>query len=86
VIVADADDPGQHGADDLASVLVLYVRRLRIIRPPDGIKDARAWKQAGATATDLRAAIDTAPIHKLSITSGHGRRLSSAQIQEVGHE
>ena len=79
VIVADADEPGQRGADTLASVLVLYVPRLRIIKPPDGIKDARAWKQAGVTAADLRAAIDAAPIHKLRI-------VSKRQSQGVGHE
>lgn len=69
VIVADADEPGQRGADALASVLVLYAQRVRIITPPPGIKDARAWIQAGATAADVRGAVETAPIHKLSIAT-----------------
>ena len=68
VIVADADEPGQRGAEALASVLALYTRRLRIIRPPAGMKDARLWKLAGATAADVQAAIDAATVRKLSVT------------------
>ncbi|MGE5609477.1 MAG: toprim domain-containing protein [Bacillota bacterium] len=68
VIVADGDKPGQDGASTLASLLVLYVRQLRIITPPQGIKDARAWKSAGATTADLHAAVVTAPLWKLNFT------------------
>jgi hypothetical protein len=49
-------------------VLSVYVRCLQIITPPIGVKDARAWKQAGATAAEVRAAIDAAPIRQLNIT------------------
>ena len=73
-IVADADEPGERGADALAEALALYTRRLRIIRPPAGVKDARAWKQAGATAADVQRAIDPAPIRKLAVTVEGGRR------------
>ncbi len=68
IIVADADAPGERGANALASVLSVYVRCLQIITPPIGVKDARAWKQAGATAAEVRAAIDAAPIRQLNIT------------------
>jgi hypothetical protein len=67
VIVADGDAPGQSGADDLASVLALYCPAVRIVTPPNGIKDARAWKQAGATAADVLALIEAAPACKLRI-------------------
>lgn len=77
VIVADADEPGQRGADALASVLVLYVPRLRIITPPNGIKDARAWKQAGVTAAVLRTSIDAAPIRRLRISRKQQARRGS---------
>lgn len=61
VIVADGDKPGQRGAQALASVLAAYLHRVRVILPPPGIKDARAWKQAGVTAAEVHAAIDAAP-------------------------
>lgn len=65
VLCADADEPGQRGAANLASVLRLYCPRVRIIKPPDGIKDARAWLQAGGTHRDIQAAIDAAPVMQL---------------------
>jgi DNA primase len=60
VIVADADEPGRLGADALAIVLARLCPAVRVIRPPDGVKDARAWLQRGATARDVRAAIEAA--------------------------
>jgi hypothetical protein len=76
VIVADGDGPGQRGANSLASVLLAYCPAVRIVTPPDGIKDARAWKCAGATAAEMLAMIDAAPIRKLKITveKAGGRR------------
>jgi hypothetical protein len=67
VIVADSDAPGQRGAESLAAVLVAYAVTVRIITPPAGIKDARAWKQAGAMAADVLAAIDAAPVRRLAV-------------------
>jgi hypothetical protein len=31
-------------------VLVRYASPIRVIEPPDGIKDVRAWKRLGATS------------------------------------
>lgn len=77
VIVADADIPGQRGAESLATALVPYVRSIRIITPPLGTKDVRGWKLAGATHSDLQRAIDAALTRRLSIrikeVSQHGR-------------
>jgi hypothetical protein len=67
VIAADADGPGERGADALASRLVLYAPVVQVIRPPDGIKDMRAWKQARATRDDIERAIQVAPEHRLQI-------------------
>ena len=77
VILADGDTPGQRGAETLGSVLCVYSRRVRIIAPPAGVKDARAWKHAGATNLDVRAAIDFAPTRKLSFKSA--RRAQGVQ-------
>lgn len=73
VIVADGDEPGQHGAGNLATVLLPYATAVKIITPPAGIKDARAWKQSGATAADVQALIDATPIRRLTICM-KGRR------------
>jgi hypothetical protein len=67
VIVADGDEPGERGANSLASVLVAYARVVRIIQPPSGIKDARAWLRAGGTKQDIQMAIDAAPVRRLTV-------------------
>jgi hypothetical protein len=53
VIIADTDLPGRLGAVRLAIDLA---RPVKIITPLKG-KDARAWKQAGATAATINALI-----------------------------
>jgi hypothetical protein len=68
-IVADADAPGQRGAKTLAAVLAAYSQSVRIVMPPSGIKDAREWKRRGATAADVQAAIDAAPVRKLAVST-----------------
>lgn len=67
VVVADGDKPGRLGAERLTASLVAYVATVRTIRPPDGIKDARAWKAAGATHGDVQAAIEAAEPRWLAI-------------------
>jgi hypothetical protein len=79
VIVADGDAPGQRGAESLAAVLVAYCPSVRIIAPPAGIKDARAWKQCGATAGDVQVAIDAAPVRRLAINTAIRKRKAGAK-------
>ena len=67
VIVGDHDEPGQRGADSLASTLVVYCPAVRVIWPPEGVKDARAWLLAGATREDVLRAIEAAPVRRLKI-------------------
>lgn len=69
VIMSDLDSHGrgQRGADDLAAALSAYTNSVRVIAPPAGIKDAREWKQRGATPDDLSALIDSAVVRRLSI-------------------
>jgi hypothetical protein len=68
VIVADNDEPGVRGADALASVLALHNRDVRVIAPPDGVKDVRAWTAAGATRHDLERLISAAGQRRLNLT------------------
>ena len=66
-IVADGDEPGQRGADRLAVALLAYVPIVRVVIPPPGVKDARDWKRAGATAADVHLAIGAATPKTLKI-------------------
>lgn len=68
VIVADADEPGRRGAGNLASVLVAYAP-IRVIEPPAGLKDARAWLWAGGTRRDVEQAIAAATVRRLTVRS-----------------
>ncbi len=80
VIVADVDAPGQRGAESLAAVLVAYCPMVRVITPPAGVKDAREWRRRGATAADVQAAIDAAPVRRLRVSirrkAGHDAKRS----------
>jgi hypothetical protein len=76
VVMADGDEPGQRGADNLANVLLCYCPVVRVITPPAGIKDARAWLLAGAANVDLERAIAAAPARQLTVDRKavrHGR-------------
>lgn len=45
--------PGQEGASALADVIVRRCASLKVITPPEGIKDARAWLREGGTWQDV---------------------------------
>jgi hypothetical protein len=53
-IVSDADEPGRRGARLLADKLAPSSRRVVVVEPPSPFKDLRAWRAAGAEASDLR--------------------------------
>ena len=74
VIIRDNDDPGRRGAENLASVLAKYAPAVRTIQPPHGIKDARAWKQAGANREELESAITIAPARRAVICARAGNK------------
>jgi DNA primase len=67
VIAADGDEPGRRGAESLASVLMLFAPSVRVIRPPEGIKDVRAWLRTGGTREDVQQAITAATARRLVI-------------------
>jgi DNA primase len=76
VVAADGDVPGQRGADNLASVLLAYAPTVRVIAPPDGVKDMRAWLRAGGTRQDVERTIEAAPVRRLRIrATTEGMRL-----------
>lgn len=65
VIFADSGRPGTDGALALARVLAAVSRDLRVIVPP--AKDARAWRNAGATRENVLTLIDAAPPIRISV-------------------
>lgn len=56
-LIADNDKPGRKGAEALAGELILHCPKLRIVYPPDEIKDLRQWKAAGLARDELRRRI-----------------------------
>lgn len=67
VIVADGDVPGQRGAGALTNALLAHVPVVRVTTPPGGIKDARAWKAAGATREEIENTIEAAAARRLTV-------------------
>lgn len=67
VVVSDNDDVGRMGAKRLARQLVLCCPSVRIISPPDGIKDLRHWLNSGATNEDIQQAINEATLYGINI-------------------
>lgn len=62
-VVADNDDMGRMGAERLASVLALCCPSVRIVHPPEGVKDLRQWLRTGLIAEVLWKIIaETRPI------------------------
>lgn len=60
VAVADCDAPGMRGASALAAVLSVYHPDVRLVRPPEGVKDARAWKLSSPDSRTVTSQINTA--------------------------
>lgn len=71
VVLGDRDEVGAAGADDLASALAARCSDVRVIYPPEGMKDAREWKRGGATRTDIEEAIHSARVVTLGVRLRH---------------
>jgi 5S rRNA maturation endonuclease (ribonuclease M5) len=84
VILADADKPGQRGANALASVLGAYVDEVRVVTPPKGIKDVRQWKQKGATRQDVERAIEAEPGRRVTVAAKRAGRVNNERREIQG--
>lgn len=67
VVLADNDECGREGATELARQLRLLCARVRVVAPPPGFKDVRAWKRRGATHADLVNQITASPMVGMSL-------------------
>ena len=65
VLIADADPPGQNGAHALARRIAASGTACRVLTPPDGAKDLRAWKQLPESNTHALAALIDAPAERM---------------------
>ena len=74
VVIADQDAPGRRGAETVATALLPFVGKLKLIQPPTGIKDLRAWRIAGLTAEGLRAVVAESPACSVNIIADQARR------------
>lgn len=68
-IVADGDEAGQRGALRLRDGL-LIVAPVRMMTPPIGIKDPRAWVGEGADRASIERVADAAPVHRVELQGG----------------
>lgn len=53
IVIADGDDAGAAGASRLAAYLIDTFPATKVMPPPAGIKDARAWIRAGGTRREI---------------------------------
>jgi hypothetical protein len=67
VIVGDNDDAGAAGVDDLLRHVLPWSPSVKIVRPPEGLKDARAWLRAGLSRQELAALIERTEPRRLRI-------------------
>jgi len=72
VVVSDNDKVGQEGALSLGRSLRLHVPVVRVVIPPAGTKDARAWVLAGVDAEPIGPIIENTPPMTLTIKGEDG--------------
>ncbi|OHB54350.1 MAG: hypothetical protein A2173_10105 [Planctomycetes bacterium RBG_13_44_8b] len=67
VIVGDNDTAGKEGAEKLASCLAVHCPNVKVICPPEGIKDLRQWLIKGLAIAYLKQIIDKTDIVRIQI-------------------
>jgi DNA primase len=69
VIVADGDEAGRRGAEKLRDAM-LIVAPVRVMTPPIGFKDSRAWVCSGVGREVIERVADVAPVHRVVFPGG----------------
>lgn len=70
-VVGDRDVAGTKGAAALAAALAATCTVVRVVHPPEGVKDAREWKKSGATRVDIEGAIQSSATVELTVRVRH---------------
>ena len=68
-LVADNAAVGRELMSRVAMAVRLYVKDVRLIVPPAGVKDLRAWYRQGVSRAELDAVIAAAPPVGLRVAS-----------------
>jgi len=68
-VVGENDQAGRDGAEKIAAGLHGTAASVRVVFPPEAVKDLRAWKAAGLAGDDLREIIDMASTWTPSATT-----------------
>ncbi|MFN7683786.1 MAG: toprim domain-containing protein [Oligoflexia bacterium] len=66
VVLADSDDSGRRGAERIADAMMI-VAPVRIVSPPQGIKDSRSWVVSGASRKAIESAADAATVRRIAM-------------------
>jgi hypothetical protein len=74
VIVGDNDKAGRAGAKKLADALALHYSSVKVISPPEGIKDLRQWLNAGLSLNFLNQTIQQSQREEVKITFRKSRK------------
>ena len=84
LIFADNDDSGFRNVAKLGRELQPLAASIRVVQPPQGVKDLREWytSPAGLTAEEVMAAAETFDPLKWSIRSGQ-ERACTRRISEI---
>ena len=68
VVAFDDDTAGREGTTRISGLFAVSGRAgVSTVRWPEGIKDARAWLQAGGTRADVETAIQAGPDRRLVV-------------------
>ena len=70
VIVGDNDITGRAGAERLGTELLLHCPNVKVIYPPDTIKDLRQWFRAGLTGETLCEIIEITEPAQITVSFG----------------
>lgn len=63
----DGRRPGKEGAEKLAEKLLLHCSSVKVIYPPDDIKDLRCWFNSGLMAEQLKEAIEKCNVFRIAV-------------------
>ena len=68
ILIGDNDRAGRAGVEKLKEKLLLHGSRVRVIYPPEKIKDLRQWRRAGLRRQQLQKIIHRTQVTQIKIS------------------